>query len=87
MSKLRLTCRCKAYPFPHRYQSGECDGWSAVEEVFEHSDSCHDCPFALHTGDGWNEPREIECRVLGDRTGYTPDDCPSLEEVVTERVK
>lgn len=24
MSRNRLTCRCKAYPFPHRFGGGDC---------------------------------------------------------------
>lgn len=58
------TCRCRTYPFPHRFLAGQCTGRRAVEQVFEHRVRCVQCPLALITAEGRG------CTLLHEQRDY-----------------
>ena len=80
------TCRCAAYKFPHRFMSGDCSGWTAVEAVWEESRKCLDCPYyQLDFQETVEEPSEAFCRLLKHQKGHLPGQCPELGLIVKEK--
>lgn len=67
-------CNCRAYTFPHRYMSGRCDGWEAVDKVIDGQHCPPDCPYLGHTDNNM-----VVCNLS---RPYTPRECPGLKDVL-----
>lgn len=68
------TCRCPAYPFPHRFGGGRCTGLFLIQEHWNlywgQSEECQNC----------NNKSEAGCEVLEGRERET--ECPVWQEFV-----
>ena len=65
MKRKQHTCRCSAYPFPHRFGGGKCNGRQIAEKYFENTwggGECKTCPclckITMKIG------RELHCQVI-----------------------
>jgi hypothetical protein len=79
------TCHCSAYAFPHRFKGGKCDGWDAVERVFENGSACRDCKLYEEQREPHGELTGI-CMLLETQDQARPEDCPGIELVVKENL-
>lgn len=82
----QLTCRCPAIKFPHRFMSGDCTGWSAVQEVWDKDLGCsRDCRYYSYNPGASDEPPSSDCYLLNHNKGRFPVECPHLDELVKEQ--
>ena len=79
------TCYCSAYKYPHRFISGNCNGWTAVENIFEKDPKCRDCTYYFFEEDLPDEPRGEHYRLLEGRKSLSPGMCPELGQLVKEK--
>ena len=84
MSSPTETCRCAAYKYPHRFMSGDCTGWSAVQEVWNKSRrvACLECRYYWREDPKTGEAIQSFCFLLENQKKHLPVDCPSLDRVV-----
>jgi hypothetical protein len=78
--KKHFICLCRAYPFPHEFLSGKCDGEEVVEEAFNSGSFCSECKFSYH--DGCSGRRY--CKILYDQEAG-PDSCPAIPLLLKEK--
>jgi len=81
------TCRCKAIPYPHRFMSGNCDGWTAVEAVFDDGGECRECRYNSFNKARDDEPESRECWLIDHQKGRQPVQCPGLSFITFDRVR
>jgi hypothetical protein len=70
-----FTCNCGAYPFPHRFGGGLCNGWSLVEEWWKNR-ACGDCRNITHD----SQTFVPYCQVV--EGGENLEECEKLQEFI-----
>ena len=64
----QLVCRCGAYPFPHRYAGGECNGFAIAANCWDNRAQCRHCIAFGQSG----------CDVMNGTE--SPAQCPAVQD-------
>jgi len=64
-----VTCKCKAYDYPHRFGGGRCNGSSLVDLIWENG--CNDC--SMKYFDDWSNRWECYVANGSEELHYCPE--------------